>query len=96
MFQTLEENIRAELERQRRESEAGETFYPGPGQIEREDSPAVTASQIVQQLVQVGFQFDQLLEIAKQRGIANLELQVRTAFLGQMAGERIINIYCCL
>ena len=85
MFSVLEENIQAQLERQRRESQAGETFYPG--QADSEDSPALTASQIVQQLVEVGFQFDGLLEIAKQRGIGNLELQVRTAFLGQMAGE---------
>ena len=90
MFETLESNIQAELERRRRESRASESFYPG--QTDNEDSPAVTAREIVQQLVEVGFQFEQLLEIAKQRGIANLELQVRTAFLGQMAGK--ICHYC--
>ena len=87
MFSVLEENIQAQLERQRRESQAGETFYPGQSQADTEDSPAVMARQIVQQLLEAGFQFDQLLEIAKQRGIGNLELQVRTAFLGQMAGK---------
>ena len=86
MFERLEANIRAELERQQRESRAGETFYPGQADS-GEDSPALTARQIVQQLVEVGFQFEQLLEIARQRGVGNLELQVRTAFLGQMAGR---------
>ena len=34
-----------------------------------------------------GFQFDQLLTMNKTRGLNVLELQVRTAFLGQMAGQ---------
>ena len=90
MFEMLEEDIQAQLESQRRESQARETFYPG--QTDSEDKPVVTARQIVQQLVEVGFQFDQLLEIAKLRGIGNLELQVRTAFLGQMAGRIVFNL----
>ena len=34
-----------------------------------------------------GFQVDQLLAMYKTRGLSVLELQVRTAFLGQMAGQ---------
>ena len=34
-----------------------------------------------------GFQFDQLLAMYQTRGLSVLELQVRTAFLGQMAGQ---------
>ena len=34
-----------------------------------------------------GFQCDQLLAMYKTRGLSVLELQVRTAFLGQMAGQ---------
>ena len=34
-----------------------------------------------------GFQFDQLLTMYKTRGLNVLELQVRTAFLGQMEGQ---------
>ena len=83
MFQSLQEDMEAELERGRRESR--QTFYPG--ESEREESPASTARAIVQQLLNAGFQFDQLLEMSKVRGVGQLELQVRTAFLGQMAGR---------
>ena len=85
MFQSLQRDIEAQLERQQREIQSRESFYPGHGQ--GEESPALTARAIIQQLVTAGFQFDQLLEMSKQRGVDNVELQVRTAFLSQMAGK---------
>ena len=41
----------------------------------------------MKQLLTAGFQFDQLLSMTKTRGLSALELQLRTVFLGQMAGH---------
>ena len=50
-------------------------------------SPKLVASAVIRILISAGFHFDQLLDMVKIRGIGDLELQLRTAFLGMMAGQ---------
>ena len=60
----------------------------GPGQATGvQPSPKLVASAVIRILISAGFHFDQLLDMVKIRGIGDLELQLRTAFLGMMAGQ---------
>ena len=54
---------------------------------DRQASPKLVASAVIRILISAGFSFDQLLDMVKARGIGDLELQLRTAFLGMMAGQ---------
>ena len=60
----------------------------GPGQATGvQPSPKLVASAVIRILISAGFHFDQLLDMVKIRGIGDIELQLRTAFLGMMAGQ---------
>ena len=60
----------------------------GSGQSnDNQASPKLVASAVIRILISAGFSFDQLLDMVKARGIGDLELQLRTAFLGMMAGQ---------
>ena len=61
-------------------------YGPGKSNVSQ-TSPQLVASGVIRLLVSAGFQFDKLLDMVKSRGIGDLELQIRTAFLGMMAGQ---------
>ena len=82
MFKHMEESITRQLTREQME------FNHHDPDIRRQDVPAhVAARSIIQLLIASGFQFEQLLTMAKTRGLRVLELELRTGFLKQMSGQ---------
>jgi len=50
-------------------------------------SPEESAHQMCNSLIDAGFDFDELLEMANSRGLSNMELNLRTILMQKMAGQ---------
>jgi len=90
LFRPLEVDIADQLQQQEGDLTVEGLYAPqaGPGQATgAQPSPKLVASAVIRILISAGFHFDQLLDMVKIRGIGDLELQLRTAFLGMMAGQ---------
>jgi len=88
LFKPLERYISQELAEQQVELLVTGMYAPSAEEEQKHlTEPQQVAVAMCRMLVSSGFDFDRLLTLVKERGVADLELTLRTVFLGKMAGQ---------
>jgi len=88
LFRPLERYISMELAEQQVELLVTGMYAPSAEEEEKHlTEPQQVSVAMCRMLVSSGFDFDRLLTLVLERGVADLELTLRTVFLGKMAGQ---------